>query len=72
MNGKQALEAHKMLTAIEAAMKGRGDAKATADQFLGKLHEAGYDVVAVVPGAAEVTDEAVADVLAERRHGGRV
>jgi|HubBroStandDraft_1064217.scaffolds.fasta_scaffold09816_15 hypothetical protein len=45
MTGALALEAHKLLTAITEAQKGRGDKPSTADQFLATLHKAGYDVV---------------------------
>lgn len=51
MTGKTALEGHRMLTAIEKAMKGRADKPATADQCLAALHEAGYDVVKLAPEA---------------------
>ena len=58
MTGKQALEAHRLMTAVAAAMKGRGDKVATADQFLMALHELGFDVTSMPSGKTVELQEA--------------
>jgi hypothetical protein len=58
MTGKTALEAHRLMQAVERAMKGRADKVATPDQFLSTLHDAGYDVVKLADEPAASHDGA--------------
>jgi len=61
MTGKTALEAHRMMNAIAAAMKFRGG-DATPDRFLHALIDAGYDVV-------KLPEEPVTEASSDLGHG---